>query len=77
MTEQQKKQIRKALEGWFATSFWVDVHYGLAALGTLVVIVVYVVARHFDVTFGGFVASMWVTAVGNDKINMPPTPPTQ
>ena len=64
--------VRKQLEGWFATSFWVDVHYALAAAGTLIVFGVYVVAGKFDLGFAGYVAAMWVTAVGNDKINMPP-----
>lgn len=64
--------VAAKFEGWFATSFWVDVHYALAAIGTLVVFGVYVGAHKFDATFGGFVAAMWVTAVGNDKVNMPP-----
>lgn len=63
----------KKLEGWFATSFWVDVHYALAALGTAIVLAVYVASHphHFDLGFAGFVGGMWVTAIGNDKVNMP------
>lgn len=68
MTAQMKKQ----LEGWFATSFWVDLHYMLAALGTVVVLVMYILTQKFDVGFASFVSGMWVTAVGNDKMNMPP-----
>lgn len=63
--------LTKKFEGWFAVSFWVDLHYALAALGTLVVFAVYAATHKFDVGFAGFVASMWVTAVANDKINMP------
>lgn len=67
MTEQMKQK----LAGWFDTSFWVDCHYALAALGTLVVFWKYLHAGTFDVGFSTFVASMWVTAVGNDAANMP------
>lgn len=63
--------VRRKFGGWFATSFWVDAHYVLAALGTLTVFAVYVIGKRFDVGFAGFVAAMWVTAVGNDKVNMP------
>jgi hypothetical protein len=65
MTVQQK------FEGWFATSFWVDMHYALAALGTLVIIVVYLVHSTFSVGFAGFDVGLWTTAIGNDKLNMP------
>jgi hypothetical protein len=71
MTEQFKKQ----LEGWFATSFWVDVHYALSALGTVVLLGVYVTSLKFDLGFAGFVTGMWTTALANDKVNMPPTDP--
>lgn len=60
----------KKFEGWFATSFWVDAHYALATLGTLIVF--WQGARgQFNVSFGGFVAAMWVTAIGNDRVNLP------
>jgi hypothetical protein len=64
-------QIKQKLEGWFATSFWVDLHYALAALGTLVIFGVYLVHGTFDLGFAGFVVGMWTTAIGNDKLNMP------
>jgi len=63
--------VKQKFGGWFATSFWVDAHYALAAVGTLVVFGAYAIASRFDVGFAGFVAAMWVTAVGNDKVNMP------
>lgn len=65
--------LTKRFEGWFATSFWVDAHYALAALGTLVVIGVYAASHphHFDLGFAGFVSGMWATAIANDKVNMP------
>jgi hypothetical protein len=63
--------MQQKLEGWFATSFWVDLHYALAVLGTLVVFGVYVTVRTFDFGFAGFVVGMWTTAIGNDKLNMP------
>lgn len=63
--------ITKRFEGWFATSFWVDMHYALAAIGTLVVFAVYVAIHRFDLGFAGFVGGMWTTAIANDKINMP------
>jgi len=72
MTEGQK--VRREIAGWFATSFWVDVHYALAVLGTLVVFGVYAWTQKFDLGFAGFVTGMWTTAVANDKINMPPVP---
>ena len=62
--------ITKRFEGWFAASFWVDVHYGLAALGTLIVFW-QGATNGFNLGFAGYVAAMWVTAVGNDKVNMP------
>ncbi len=67
-------QLTKRFAGWFETSFWVDVHYGLAALATMVVIVVYASSHKFDIGFAGFVTGMWTTAVANDKINMPAEP---
>jgi len=70
------EQLKKQFGGWFATSFWVDVHYGLAALGTLIIFGVYVAAHKFDAGFAGFDAAMWITAIGNDKVNLPPVPPT-
>jgi hypothetical protein len=66
MTEQMKKK----LTGWFETSFWVDAHYALAALGTVIIFGQALFGK-FNIEFAGFVASMWVTAVGNDRINMP------
>ena len=75
MTEQQKRKLRKEFEGWFATSFWVDVHYGLAALATLILIVVFAVTRTFNGEFGAFTVGMWTTALANDKVNMPSAPP--
>jgi hypothetical protein len=66
MTEQMKKK----LAGWFETSFWVDVHYAFAALGTLVVIVQALFGK-FNGEFATFVGATWVTAVGNDRVNMP------
>ena len=76
MTE-KLQQLTKRFAGWFDTSFWVDVHYALSALGTLAVIAIYATTHRFDVGFAGFVTGMWTTAVANDKINMPagPTPP--
>ncbi len=67
--------VTKRFEGWFATSFWVDMHYALAVLGTLVVIGIYVATRHYDLGFAGFVGGLWVTAIGNDKVNMPAVTP--
>lgn len=64
-------QVRRQFEGWFATSFWVDVHYLFAAIGTAVVIGDYIFAQRFNTTFAGFVASTWVTATANDRVNMP------
>lgn len=63
--------LRKKFEGWFATSFWVDIHYALAAIGTLVVFSVFLWKQQFDGGMAAFVTGMWVTAVGNDKVNMP------
>lgn len=63
--------MKKLISGWFETSFWVDCHYALAALGTLVIFW-QVLHGQFNAGFGAFDASMWVTAVGNDKVNMPP-----
>ncbi len=71
MTDVMMK-VTKKFEGWFATSFWVDAHYALAAIGTLVVFVIYAATHRFDIGFATFVSGMWVTAVGNDKVNMPP-----
>lgn len=57
-------------QGWFATSFWVDIHYGLAGLGTLCVL--WQGLHHaFDLGFAGFVVGLWTTALGNDRLNMP------
>ena len=61
---------RKQLEGWFATSFWVDVHYALAVLGTLCVFWQGVWGT-FNLEFAGFIGAFWVTAIGNDRVNMP------
>lgn len=66
------QQLRTKLTGWFDTSFWVDMHYALAFVSTLVLIGVYAVTQKFDAGFAGFVTGMWITAVGNDKVNMPP-----
>jgi len=63
--------ITKKFEGWFATSFWVDCHYALAAIGTLCVFVVYVATHRFDLAFAGFVTGMWTTAIANDRLNLP------
>lgn len=65
------QQLKIKLTGWFDTSFWVDVHYGLAALGTLIVFGKSAMGSPTDAGFVAFVASMWVTAVGNDAANMP------
>jgi len=67
--------LTQKFEGWFATSFWVDCHYGLAFVGTLIVFGIYLVTSRFDAGFSTFVGGMWITAVGNDKLNMPATPP--
>ncbi len=64
-------QLRQKFEGWFATSFWVDVHYALAVIGTLIVFWQAISGR-FNIGFAGYVAAMWITAIGNDKVNMPP-----
>ena len=74
MTEQAKAQLKKRLEGWFATSFWVDVHYGCALLATLVLIGMFVAAKTFNDGFGAFTVGLWTTALANDKVNMPSTP---
>jgi hypothetical protein len=64
-------KVATKIEGWFATSFWVDTHYALAALGTLEIFVDWAIRHNFDAGFATFVGGMWVTAVGNDKLNMP------
>lgn len=64
-------QLKRKFEGWFAASFWVDMHYALAAVGTVVVFAVFAFSARFDVGFAAFVSGMWVTAVGNDRLNMP------
>lgn len=67
--------FKQQFAGWFATSFWVDCHYALAALGTLIIFAVYAATRKFDLGFAGFVAALWTTAFANDRLNMPAIPP--
>lgn len=64
-------EMKRKLAGWFETSFWVDIHYLLAGVGTLVVFARYAVTGTIDLGMAGFVSGMWVTAVGNDRLNMP------
>ena len=52
-------------------------HYLLAAIATLVLVVRYAVWRQFDALYGGFVITFWGTAIGNEKINTPSTPPPE
>jgi hypothetical protein len=52
---------------------WQNIHYALAAAGTLVLFGTYIVTKKLDLGFAGFVTGMWTTAVGNDRINTPPT----
>jgi hypothetical protein len=68
------QQAKKQLEGWFASSFWVDMHYALSAAGTVILLATYAFSQKFDLGFAGFVTSMWATALANDKVNMPPIP---
>ena len=64
--------MSESFHQWFQGSFWLDLHYGAAFAGTLVVIGVYAFSHRFDVGFGSFVAGLWLTAAGNDALNMPP-----
>ena len=60
------------IQGWLGVVNWQDTHYGLAFIGTIILFVTYITTRKVDTIYAGFISGMWITAVGNDRVNTPP-----